>query len=288
MKSINCILKLLIFILLHFGFTGQAAAGPLTIVNEGPEAASTDSLRESSDNIVSVESDLVERAIQAYREMEYAKSIELFENAVKDAVENDYVSSQLYYNLANAYFRDNQLAKAILNFERALLLDPGDGDIRHNLRFVNNHVVDRITPAGYPFIANWFNSLLNLFSSNAWANMAILFFLLFLLSIGLYLFVKILWARKSGFYLGILFFTLMIAANIFSFSQKRKRINRDYAIVMVGAAQVNASPDINSNMLFELHEGTKVKIRNSDADWQEIEIVNGSVGWTSKDNLEAI
>jgi hypothetical protein len=57
---------------------------------------------------------------------------------------------------------------------------------------------------------------------------------------------------------------------------------------MVGAAPVNASPDENGNRLFELHEGTKVKIRNSDGNWYEIEIANGSVGWTAKKNVERI
>jgi SH3-like domain-containing protein len=85
----------------------------------------------------------------------------------------------------------------------------------------------------------------------------------------------------------VLFF-LVIVVNIFAFSQKRERIERDSAIVMVGAATVNASPDRNSNELFQLHEGTKVKIRNSDSNWYEIEIANGSVGWTSKENVEII
>lgn len=84
------------------------------------------------------------------------------------------------------------------------------------------------------------------------------------------------------------FFVFMIIANIFAFNQKREQIQRNYAIVTVGAASVNASPDENSNVLFELHEGTKVKIRNSDGNWYEIEIANGSVGWTPKQKVEII
>ena len=80
----------------------------------------------------------------------------------------------------------------------------------------------------------------------------------------------------------------MIIANTFSFSQKRERLRGDSGIVMVGAAAVNASPDVNSNQLFELHEGTKVKIRNNDGKWYEVEIANGSVGWTFEENIEII
>jgi len=227
-------------------------------------------------------------AAQAYRNKDYKKSIELYEKLVAQGIREGKESAQIYFNLGNAYFRDNKTGKAILNYERALLLNPGDGDIRHNLRFARNRTVDRIDTAGDLFITNWFGAVRNILNSNAWAHISILFFILFLTTVGAFLFVRILWIRKSAFYTGIVLFILMIATNIFAFSQKSDRIHRNNAIVMVGAARVNASPDENSNALFELHEGTKVKIRSSDTNWYEIEIANGSVGWTSKQNVEII
>jgi len=227
-------------------------------------------------------------ASEAYRNQDYKKSILLYQELVTTGMKSDRVSAEIYYNLGNAYFRDNQLGKAILNYERALLLDPGDGDIRHNLRFARNRTEDRIDTAGNLIFAEWFNAVRNIYSSNAWAVIAIVLFVLFLASLAVFLFVRFLWARKAAFYSGIVLFLLVIAANIFSFSQKSERIERDSAIVMVGAAMVNASPDQNSNELFQLHEGTKVMIRNSDRNWYEIEIANGSIGWISKENVEVI
>lgn len=234
------------------------------------------------------ESGLAGMASNAYRNQDYKRSIELYEEAVSLGIKGNWISPQLYYNLGNAYFRDNQLGKAILNYERALLLDPGDGDIRHNLRFANNRTVDRIATSGNLFLISWFNSVRNLFSSNAWAVISLVLYVLFLLSVAVYLFARILWARKTAFYAGIVLFIFMIIAITFSFSQKKERLRRDSGIVMVGAAAVNASPDVNSNQLFELHEGTKVKIRNNDGNWYEIEIANGSVGWTYEENIEII
>lgn len=227
-------------------------------------------------------------AAQAYRDQDYKKSIELYEGLITQALSEDKESAQLYFNLGNAYFRDNQSGKAILNYERALLLDPGDGDIRHNLRFARNRTVDRIDTAGDLFITNWFRAVRNINSSDEWATISIVLFILLLASVATFLFVRVLWVRKSSFYAGIVLFILVIMTNLFSFSQKSDRIQRNKAIVMVGAARVNASPDENSNALFELHEGTKVKIRSSDANWYEIEIANGSVGWTSRQNVEII
>lgn len=229
-----------------------------------------------------------EVAAESYRAGDFGKSAEQYEAIVSEALAQGRESAALYYNLGNAYFRDNQLAKAILNYERALLLDPGDGDIRHNLRFAQNRTEDRIEQAATFFLQNWFKRLRDLNHANRWAMISILFFLLFLACVALFLFARLLWIRKSAFYSGLLLLFLVIATNLFAFSQKRERTYRDGGIVMVGAAEVKASPDMNSNRLFELHEGTRVRIRNSDGNWYEVEIANGSVGWTEKKNVEII
>lgn len=255
MKPIKYILSLIIILSVHFCVTAQ----PL------PEEAS-----------------------QAYRDQDFKKSIQLYEEIVAQGISENKESAQVYYNLANAYFRNEQLGKAILNYERALLLNPGDGDIRHNLRFARARTEDRIETVGNLFLSNWVNSIQNLLSSNQWAGIGIAMFILFLACVGVFLFVRILWARKTAFYAGISLFVLMFIANIFAFNQKNTLLNRNTGIVMSGAASINASPDTNSNELFQLHEGTKVKIRNTDGEWYEIEIANGSVGWTPKQNVEII
>lgn len=232
--------------------------------------------------------DMPEAAAQAYRSQNYKESIALYEELIAQGMADDKVSAQLYYNLGNAYFRDNQLGKAILCYERALLLDPGDGDIRHNLRFAQNRTVDRIDTAANLFLTNWFRGIRNVFSSNQWAITGIILFILFLACVAVYLFIRLLWARKAAFYTGIVILLLMIGANIFAFSQKSERTRKDSAIVMVGAAAVNASPDTNSNQLFELHEGTKVKIRNRDGNWFEIQISDGSIGWIRQQDVDII
>jgi tetratricopeptide (TPR) repeat protein len=279
MKSFNHIILFLLLISFSIrGVLAQESTDTIAAITGEVVPATTEAVLEK----------LSERASEAYREQHYKESTALYEELVAKGLEKERISAEIYYNLGNAYFRDNQLGKAILNYERALLLDPGDGDIRHNLRFARNRTEDRIDTAGNLIFATWFNAVRNIYSSNAWAAIGIVLFILFLVCLAVFLFVRFLWARKTAFYSGIVLFLLVIAANIFAFSQKNERIERDSAIVMVGAATVNASPDMNSNELFQLHEGTKVKIRNSDRNWYEIEIANGSVGWISKENVEII
>lgn len=286
MKLLKIIPVLLIAIFFNFQVAGQNTND--SILQENISSIEDQLIVSQEAGQTEEESDLAKNASLAYRNQDFKSSIKLYEEAISLGIKDNKISSQLFYNLGNAYFKDNQLGKAILNYERALLLDPGDGDIRHNLRFANNRKVDRIATSGDLFITNWFKSVRNLYSSNVWATLAIVFFVAMLIAVAVYLFVRILWARKVAFYAGIVLFIFMIIANIFSFSQKKERLRGDSAIVMVGAAAVNASPDVNSNQLFELHEGTKVKVRSSDGNWREIEIANGSVGWTSEDNIEII
>ena len=228
-------------------------------------------------------------AEEAFRTGDFARSIELFEAVIaQELAENNRESAQLHYNLGNAYFRNNELGKAILNFERALLLDPGNSDIRHNLHFAQHHTIDHIELSATTFLSNWIRGVRNQLSSNGWAMIAIVLFILFLGCIALFLFVSYVWAKKTAFYSGIILLLLLVVANVFAFRQKDERINRHFAIVMPTGISIHASPDANSNQLFQLHEGTKVRIRNTDGNWYEIEIANGTVGWTLRSNVERI
>lgn len=293
--------RIIFIFLLMFAISYMSAMvlekGGTAVVNSDVKAVKPDSTVANSDASVTEvigeamnidEGVTSDKAIEAYRNQEYKQSIELYEALVASGLEENRESAQIYFNLGNAYFRDHQLGKAILNYERAHLLAPGDADIRHNLRFANNHTEDRITPASNLFLTNWFNGVRDLFSSNTWARLAVLFFVLLIVCVTLFLFVRVMLVRKIAFYTGLALLLFVGIANAFAFSQKRERVHREYAIVMAGAARANASPDENSNLLFELHEGTKVKIKSSDGDWYEIEIANGSVGWTSKKNVEII
>ncbi len=229
-----------------------------------------------------------ETALEAYRSEDYKQSIELYERVVAQGLSENRESAEIYYNLGNAYFRNGETAKAILNYERALLLNPGDSDTRHNLRFARTRIEDKIDTSDSFFLTNWINGLQNAFNSNTWASAAIGLFLLFLACVATFLFVRVLWLRKTAFYTGIVLLVLVIVANAFSFRQKDSRVHRNTAIVMAASASIMNSPDANSRELFRLHEGTKVKLNKTDGNWYEIEIANGSVGWTSKENIEII
>ena len=224
----------------------------------------------------------------AYRDKDFTESIKLYEAQIAENKLTNQESSHLYYNLGNAYFRNNQVAKAIVNYERALLLSPGDSDIRHNLRFAKTRIEDKIDSADSFFINQWINSIQNMYSANTWAIIGIAFFVLLIIAIGIYMISAQLILRKVSFYSGIVLLSLVIITNIFAFKQKDKIVNRSTGIVMSASVSIYTSPDAHSQELFRLHEGAKVKIKRQEGRWIEIVIANGSVGWLQKKNIETI
>ena len=224
----------------------------------------------------------------AYKEKNYSESIKLYEAQVAENKLINRESPQLYYNLGNAYFRDNKIAQAIVNYERALLLAPGDSDIRHNLRFAKTRIEDKIDSADSFFINKWIRSIQNLYSANTWAIIGVVLFLIFIIAIGTYMISIQLTLRKISFYVGMVLFLLVIATNVFAFNQKNKIVNRSTGIVMSASVSIYTSPDAHSQELFRLHEGAKVKIKREEGNWIEIVIANGSVGWLQKKNIETI
>lgn len=226
-----------------------------------------------------------EKADAAYAAGEYEQAILLYEQII----ENQGEAAEIYYNLGNSYYKVSDLAKAILNYERALLLNPGDGDIRFNLELAKSKTVDKITPLSELFLVTWAKDFVALQSADAWAKSAIVCFLLFIISFAIYLFSRKVGVRKLTFSLSILFVLCCILFNISSGYQKDLQENRKSAIVMSPSVTVKSTPDNSGTDLFVLHEGHKVEIKdNSMKEWKEIRLEDGNVGWIPTKDIEII
>ena len=250
---------------------------------------SVPAINNNSVNITITEGDSAfEKAITAYNDGDFREVIDLLEAEKEVQLANGFESAELYYNMGNAYFRVNDIAHARLNYERALLLDPGDRDIRHNIDYVLTKIEDKILVADTFFLNIWFKAVQNLFSSDTWAFIAVASFLFFMVCLVVFFFSRHVPVKKIAFYIGIVSVVVVIFANVFTFGQKSRIEHRDTAVIMAGSAPVVSSPDINSKELFILHAGTKVEITKEDRNWLEIEIDNGSIGWIQREKLEII
>lgn len=224
-------------------------------------------------------------ADKAYQENKYAEAIKMYENILATQGE----SAVVYYNLGNSYFKEKNMAKAVLNYERALLLNPGDADIRFNLDMARSKTVDQITPATEVFIVTWINSLTNMQSERGWAKIGIVSFICLLVGLALYIFSKRLLVRKIGFIGAVVLLVVTVCANLFARQQKNELMDRTGAIVMSPTVTVKSTPDKSGTELFVLHEGTKVFVEdNSMKGWKEIRLEDGNKGWIPTEAIEII
>ncbi len=233
---------------------------------------------------ISSKAQTLEEASAAYSKGEFGKAVKIYESLKKTNGE----SAQIYYNIGNCYYRLNKTASAILNYERALLLNPGDKDTRTNLEIAKLKTVDRIEPVGAFFLSEWMHGIQNMFSTNAWSYLGIVCFILLIGCLVLYFFSRKISLKKCGFYIGIGMIVLCISCNIFAYSQKKKITNRNTAIVFAPTVTIKSTPDNSGTDLFILHEGSKVSIKSKLGNWNEIETADGNIGWIKIEDIEII
>ena len=198
-------------------------------------------------------------------------------------------SPELYCNLGDACFKQDDLAHAILNYERALKLDPSYSDARHNLAFAQGFVQDKIEAVPEFFLEEWGRKACWLLPSDTWA---VLFLVLLAVTLGcvlLFLLGRSVAARRGGFIAGIVALVLALLCLDFAFWQRTDYRKADGAIVTRAVTTVQSSPGRDAAKdLFVLHEGTRVKLLDSVGTWRNIELADGRQGWISESDIEVI
>lgn len=219
-----------------------------------------------------------------YQQKKYAAAAKIYEDVLK----NDWQSVDLHYNLANAYYKNKELGKAILHYERALLLAPGNEDVQYNLAIAENERRDEIEVLPPFFLAAWWQNMRSAASSTTWGVIGIL---LFWIGIGGFLFLLLGKSRKHkkmGFIGGVVALLLSILPLSLAYSRAMMEKNSGTAVVLAEEINLKSGPDESSTTLNKLHEGTKVALVDVIGAWHQVKLPNGEIGWLEKSGLEEI
>jgi len=227
---------------------------------------------------------ILDSAFIAYKNGNYQKCIDYYKQIEKHGLSSAY----MYYNMGNAYFRLKQIDNAILYYERALLLNPSDVDILHNLQYANTFVSDKINELPDPFYVSWFKSITNLFSTNTWAWIALISFILILVLTYLNFLTSSSWVSKSIKTTAFAFVFIFVISIAAAYATYHIQSAHNKAIISSEAVEVKSSPDENGTLLFVIHEGTKVTITDEFEEWAEIRLLDGNTGWVKQNNFERI
>ena len=198
-------------------------------------------------------------------------------------------SAALYCNMGDAFFKDGNIGKAILFYERSLKLDPSYSDARHNLELLNSMIQDRIDPVPEFILKVWARDICYLMDSDSWAAAFLVFLAITLAMLLLFILAPGIGGRRAGFFTGLVTLLLAVFSISFSIWQKNEYMSTEKAIVTRPVASVKSSPSSESATdLFVLHEGTKVTVIDKVGTWNNVELADGRQGWIPSADMEVI
>lgn len=230
------------------------------------------------------EAQLWDKANTAYINSDFHTAIDVYNQILARGLG----SAKLYYNLGNACFKDERLGEAILNYNRALRLAPGNDDIRYNLGVAEAMTKDNIEAIPEFFLASWLHAVRHVMGCTSWSILSLVALLAALGLFLLYLLAQRLPLRKAGFYGTLVAFLLFVVTTWFAAGERHEILDDTQAVVMTASTAVKSSPDKSSTDLFVLHEGTKVTVTDRLDDWCEVVIADGKKGWLERSKIEVI
>jgi tetratricopeptide (TPR) repeat protein len=224
-----------------------------------------------------------ENANKAYSKGDYLKAVGQYKKIIREGE----CSSEIYFNLANAYYKLDSIPQAILFYEKAKLLSPSDEDIEQNLKLANAKTIDKIEVIPQLFFMSWFQSFLNSFHTNTWAWFSIIASILSFTLFTYFFITKSKTFKKVAFYFGILMLIvclgLIAITNSASVANKSKR-----AVVFAGSVTLKSEPNNAATSLFVIHEGAVCSIQEKVDDWVRVKLDNGNEGWLQQSEIQEI
>ena len=227
---------------------------------------------------------LFESANKHYQQEAYGKALTLY----KEIEAADYGSWGLYYNMANIYYRMNEIAPSIYYYEKALKLNPGNRDIRFNLDFAQQMSLDNIEPLPRNLGERFMDAVVLRLTYETWAKIAVVLAFLFALLFLMYHFSYSTGKKRFYFISSIVTVVLVTTFVFFAFRNQLYVKNNIEAIIFAAEAEVMNAPTTSSETYFELHEGTKVRVLETLDNWKKIRIADGKIGWIDEKHLKEI
>jgi hypothetical protein len=225
------------------------------------------------------------RGNQLYQEGDFEGAIEAYE-AVRTA---GFEGASLHYNLGNAYFKAGDLGRSILEWERALALAPGDADALANLELARSLTADAVEPLPQFWLFSALSWWVRLLPGGALTALVTGAWLL----VGVGLIVRILGRgpdlRRLGAGVAVVgaVVVLVFGANLVVRELHLGQPER--GVILARAVPVRSAPAEDDDLtLFEIHEGTRVRVEQRAGAWAEVVLDDGKVGWVPADVFETI
>ncbi|MCF7567339.1 tetratricopeptide repeat protein [Sabulilitoribacter arenilitoris] len=234
--------------------------------------------------IFSQNSTLFEEANTLYNQGKYAEAIDKY-TAILDT-ENH--SSELYFNLANAHYKLNNIAPSIYYYEKALQLSPNDSEIKNNMAFAKNMTIDAIDVIPETGLSKLIKNITNMMSFDAWAKTSVAFVFCFVVLFLIYYFAYSTLNKRLTFIGSLISLFLLCVSLSFAFHKFNIDKNDRPAIIFAQESKIKNEPNSRSEEVFRLHEGTKVQVLDTVNNWKKIKLDDGKTGWVISEDIKLL
>ena len=231
----------------------------------------------------SIHGDLFDEGNTAYEDGRFEEAVTSYEKILQYGLHDP----RVHYNLGNAYFKMRRLGSAILHYERALRLDPSDGDVRENLIFARGQIRDRIPEPEMPYPIRAFTTVLG---RSSLALVTVIFLIFYLATGALVGALGVYRSLATRRVLGYVTVSLGLCAALSGAAlyYKVMRMTAEEAIVVEDRIDVRSGPARDNTVLFSVHEGTRVEIRNRLDGWIQVSLPNALSGWVPDSGIEQV
>jgi len=227
---------------------------------------------------------LFSKGNELYKNGAYLKAIDAYKSIENKNLQSD----NLYFNLGNCYYKLNKIAPAIYYYEKALKINPENEAAAFNLTFAKRMTIDAIKELPKTFLQRFSASVIQKLRCDTWAIIAVIasflvaiFFLVYYFSFSS--------TKKLAFFNTSIISLVVLFVTLFFAIENYKTIQNDRtAIIFATKTEVKSAPSTSSDDVFELHEGTKVRVLDELDNWKKIKIADGKTGWIYADYLKEI
>lgn len=205
------------------------------------------------------------------------------------ALADSTMSTDIYYNLGNAEYKQKHYAKAVLAYERALWIDADNEDAQYNISLVRTRLTDRFSKPSEMFFISWFRTWISSHSVAHWTKLSFAWLAVFFAFLILYFVGSRIWLRKTGFFLAIFCFVCFLTTSAFAAVQRYNYYNNTDAVILADETTLYASPSESSKNLQTLHEGTTVTLDDMhEKGWVLVTLPDGRTGWLKDTGYEMV
>jgi tetratricopeptide (TPR) repeat protein len=219
-----------------------------------------------------------------YKQGNYQEAIDAYETIFRSQKQ----SPELYFNIANCFYKLNKVAPSIYNYEKAILLNPEFEAAKNNLEIAKKLQIDDIKIIPKVGIGKMLQNLTSTFHYDTWAWISVSIGLLFLLFFLGYYFSEASLIKRLLFSGMIVNLALILIGILCAISEKSHSENDEPAIIFAEVTQLLTLPKPSSKEIMKLHEGTKVFVLSNEKEYKKVQLTDGVLGWIESKSIKEI